>query len=276
MSSLACEAHIIVDGPAPVERIHTLLTAPGVLVDKEEHWESGVILRGYPDSVPTFWQDNLAGTFRVKDIGDADFPQGEFEPVTLYVPVSCTASGMSADEFAEKSGRVLQVTQAYGVEKALAQGVPGLSNPYMGDTNLTILASGVSARVGLSYLEEAIGGTARGGMIHVTPAVADALQPIRITNSATEPLYTGAGTPIVIGAGYEDTVPDGQAAPATTRDFIFATGPVQVRIDDEVTLPNIGEALDRVMNDVVYRAEKVALVSWDTSLQVGVLVDWAI
>lgn len=275
-ASLACDAHIVVDGPLPRERVHTLLTVLGVVVPGEEHWESGVDVWAYPSNVPTFWTDNLAGTFRVKDEGD-DQVVGSFEPVTLYVPVSCTSKGMSPDEFAERAGRVLEITQSYGVEKALAAGVSGLSNPYLSDANMATPAgaTAVSARVGLSYLEEAIAATGRGGLIHVTPAVADALQPIRVTDDPTVPLYTGAGTPIAVGAGYDGITPHGQSAPSATKDWIYASGPVEVRIDSGVTLPEFGEALDRTMNDVTYRAEKVAVVEWDTVLQAGVLVDWA-
>lgn len=277
MSSLACDAHIMVDGPLPVERVHTLLTVPGVVVAKESHWDSGIDVFGYPADVPTFWEDKLEGTFRIKDEGTAP-PQGTFEPVTLYVPVSCTASGMSVDEFERRAGRVLEVTQSYGVELALAGGIPGLSNPYLADANMATPAgaTAVSARVGISYLEEALAATARGGLIHVTPAVLDALQPVRVTDDPTVPLYTGAGTPIAVGAGYAGIQPVGETAPDTTEDWIFVSGPVEVRIDDTVSLPGIADALDRQFNDVTYRAEKVAVVSWDTALQAGVLVDWAI
>lgn len=277
MSSLACETHIVVDGPLPVERVHTLLTVPNVLVaGLEDHWENGVITWGYPEDTPSLWEGGLQGTFRTKLEGGT-FPSGTFTSFVLYVPVSCTASGMTPDEFAERAGRVLRITQAFGVEQALAQGVVGLSNPYLGDANLVPLGGGaVSARIAVSHLEDAIAQTGRGGIIHLTPAVLDALQPVRISDDPTAPLYTGAGTPISVGAGYIGTDPVSQASPGTTSDWVFATGPVEVRIDEEVDLPEIGDALDRVMNDVTYRAEKIAVVSWDVALQVGVLADWAL
>lgn len=279
MSSLACEAHIVVDGPLPVERVHSLLTVPGVVIPSDElepHWQEGVHHWGYPDVVPTFWENSLSGTFRVKDEGEELPEGGPFTAFVLYVPVSCTAAGMTPDEFAERAGRVLQVTQAYGVEFALAHGVSGLANPYLGDANLQLLGAGaVSPRVGLSYLEEALGSHGRGGLIHLTPAVAAALQPIRIADDPTTPIYTGVGTPVAIGAGYAGVDPADEATPGATQDYIFATGPVEVRIEENVSLPEIGDALNRVLNDVTYRAEKIAVVSWDTAAQYGVLVDWA-
>lgn len=279
MSSLACGAHIVLDGPPPVERVHTLLTVPGVVVGKEEHWESGIDYFAFPTDVPTLWTDDLAGTFRTKTDGTTP-PTPSFEPVTLYVPVSCTASGMSVDEFERRAGEVLRVTQAYGVEHALAAGITGQTtpNPFLSDGNMATPngATAVSARVGLSFLEEALAATGRGGIIHVTPAVADALQPIRVTDDPTVPLYTGAGTPIAVGTGYMGITPVGESSPSTTRDWIYVSGPVEVRIDDAVTLPEIADSLDRQFNDITYRAEKVAVVSWDTALQAGVLVDWAL
>lgn len=275
--SLACGARIIVDGPLPAERVHTLLTVPGVVVAKESHWESGISFFGFPSDVPTVWQDNLAGTFRVKSEG-TDPPQANFDSFALYLPVSCTASGMSPEDFADRAGRVLQVTQAFGVERALAAGISGLSNPYLSDANMATPAGSTaqSARVAVSYLEEALSATGRSGIIHVTPAVMDALQPVRVTDDPTVPLYTGAGTPIAVGSGYAGITPDGESAPGTEEDWIYVSGPVEVRIDDEVSLPDIADALDTVMNDVTYRAEKVAVVSWDTALQAGVLVDWSL
>lgn len=275
--ALACGAHIVLNGPAPVERVHTLLTVPGVVVDREEHWESGIDVYGYPEDVPTPWSDDLAGTFRTKDEG-TDAPTASFEPVTLYLPVSCTASGMSVAEFERRAGEVLRVTRSFGVERALAAGIPDQAtpNPFLSDANMVELSPGtaVSARVGISYLEEALAATGRGGIIHVTPAVLDALQPVRVTDDPTVPLYTGAGTPIAVGAGYAGITPEGESTPGATEDWIYVSGPVEVRIDDAVTLPDIADALDRQFNDVTYRAELVAVVSWDTALQAGVLVDW--
>lgn len=275
--SIACGAHIMVDGPLPVERVHTLLTVPGVVVGREDHWESGITYVAYPEETPIAWEDSLAGTFREKEEG-GPMRTAEFDPFVIYLPVSCTAYGQSISQFEDKSSRVLRVTQAFAVEQALAGGIAGLANPYLADANMATPAgaTAVSARVGVSWLEQALAATGRGGIIHVTPAVLDALQPIRVTDDATLPLYTGAGTPIAVGAGYSGITPAGEEAPGATEDWIFVSGPVEVRLDDVADLPEIADALDRQFNDVTYRAEKVAVVSWDTALQAGVLVDWAL
>lgn len=282
MSAIAVAGYVPVDGPLPRERVHSLLTVPGVVVptgELEDHWQSGINVYGYPEDVPTLWEGCSAGTFRVKDEGDPP-PVASFTSFVIYVPINCTAMGIGdPEEFAGRAEDVLRATQAWAIEQALAQGVPDLAtpNPYLGDANLDILATGVSVGVGLSYLENAIAATGRQGLIHVTPAAADALSVAAVSDLA-EPIYTVAGTPVSIGAGYVGTDPVSGASPGATTDWIFATGPVQVRIEPNIELvpDELTAALDTSNNDVVYRAEKAVVVSWDTALQAGVLVDWSL
>lgn len=267
-----------IDGPLPQERMHSLLTVPNVLVPEAgEHWKSGVSVWGYPEEVPELWEGCSDGTFRVKVEGGV-FPQGSFTSFVMYVPISCSAMGIGdPNEFAERAARVLRSTQAFAVERALARGVMGLNNPYLGDTNLVSLATGVTASAAVGYLENAIADTGRQGLIHITPAVAAMAGDALVTGAPGDPIYTPAGTPVAVGAGYVGTDPDALASPDSNSDWVFATGPVEVRIEDTVTLvpEGVAEAVDRSVNDVVFRAEKVAVVSWDTALQVGVLADWS-
>jgi hypothetical protein len=282
MSSIAVSGLITAAGPVPQERMHTLLTVPGVnLGDPEGRWEMGVNIWGYPMAVPDVWVECTDGTTRAKD-EDSEQRVVGFTSFELYVPVKCSARG-NARELAERALAVLRATQAYGVEKALAHGIVGLSNKHLVDSDLISLATGVSASVGIRYLDKAIAATGRQGLIHVTPQVLDAAG-IALHGRADEadPIYSQAGTPVAVGAGYVGADPHidqpALAAPGATTDWIFATGPVEARIEDEPRqLPEeLAEALDRSNNDVIYRAEKVAEVGWDTALQVGVLVDWAL
>jgi hypothetical protein len=89
----------------------------------------------------------------------------------------------------------------------------------------------------------------------------------------TSPLYTTAGTPVSSGGGYAGATPFGESSAAAGQSWAFATGPVRVWLADEPTL-DIKDVLDRQDNNVTFRAEKYALVEWDTSLQAAVLVDW--
>lgn len=284
MSSIAVSGLITSTGPEPKERMHSLLTVPGVnLGNPPGRWKMGVNVWGYPTGVPDVWAEctDDGGTLRAKE-EDSEQPVAGFSSFELYVPILCSARG-NAEELAERALAVLRATQAWGVERALSRGILGLDNKHLVDSDLPPAALGVvSPSVGIAHLDNLIAATGRQGLIHVTPAVADRAGTAFMENENPEdPIYTRAGTPVAVGAGYIGANPaidnPGMTAPGTTTDWIFATGPVEVRIEDEPRqLPeDIAEALDRSNNDIVYRAEKVAVASWDTALQVGVLVDWA-
>jgi len=112
-------------------------------------------------------------------------------------------------------------------------------------------------------------------MIHLTPAVAVQLDIDLSNNNAGGPLMSLSGNIIVIGGGYIGTDPDDEPSPDATHDWIFATGPVQARVSEILSGPDeVSGMVDPETNEVIYRAEKLANVSWDGALQVGVLVDW--
>ena len=70
-------------------------------------------------------------------------------------------------------------------------------------------------------------------------------------------------------------VPDGDPWPSEDQSYAIATGPVEIRREDSITmLPgSLAEALDRSQNLVTYRAERDYLVEWDRQLQAAILVD---
>lgn|SRR5574338_404426 len=278
MSVTAVGPALGLDGPLPVEREHSLLKTPGVLqAGAGERWLNGVNVNGYPTGPPKLWEPCSTGTYRTKDEGsEASVPR--FDPIVVYVPFQCSSMGMGDyGPFAARARQVLDATLSHGIEQALAAGVVLSTNPSLGDSNLTALAGGVavSPAIGLRYLENAIGSlTGRQGLIHATPAVVDAwgagggLQ-------ADEELVTTAGTPVVSGSGYIGVDPVNETSPGAHTDWAFATGQVAVYTQEAADL-SVDEVIDRSDNTVVVRAEQFALVEWDTSVQVGVLIDWAL
>lgn len=274
--STTAVGRIRVDGNTPQAPLHNLLSLPGVLQDSAGRWEGGINMWGFTTDTPSTWDGCSSGTFRVKDEGGEVASEG-FDTFVIYVAQMCSTLGTSSDlpGFAARVNAVLEATQSFAVEKALAQGVDGLDNKYLGDSDLTVLASNVSPLTGLSYLENAIGATGRRGIIHLTPAVAVALDIDLSNNNAGGPLMTLSGNLISIGGGYIGTDPVDEASPDSSHDWIFATGPVQARVSDILEGPEeISGMVDPLTNQVIYRAEKLASVGWDGALQVGVLVDW--
>lgn len=280
MSSVAV-GRIRVDGPAPSAPLHNLVDTPGVLVEDGGRWDGGVNIWGYSPNTPLDWDGCSSGTFRVKDEGDPIFTES-FNSFIIYLAQNCSTFGIAMDlpDFIRRANDVLNATQSFAIERALAQGVEGLPNPYLGDSNLSVpVGTAVTPAVGFAACEKAIGLSGRRGTIHLTPAVAAALSSssssVQMNSPMDVPLLSPSGNAVVIGGGYSGTDPVGQTASSDTEDWIFATGPVQVRMSDILAGPDetVG-MIDREANDVIYRAEKVVNVSWDTSIQSGFLVDW--
>src|SRR3990172_7301086 len=146
-------------GPPPRPRQHALLTVPWVVVDEgvEEapRWLTQINVIGYPDGTPGIWEACSDGTFRVKDEGSAR-PQDRFDPFAAFFPLLCSSLGIgNYDEFYDQAEKALDATLSHAIEDVLSQGVS--TNPFFGDTGFVDLSgAAVSARVGLSYLENAI------------------------------------------------------------------------------------------------------------------------
>lgn len=275
------------DGPRPVRPPHSLLETElldedgnrrGVVVEQDAtRVLNGVNVYGYPTGCPSLWEPCSDGTFRTKG-SLSEQPLPRFDSFVVYKPITCSAIGMGdPEEFSERASAVLDATLSSGVEEALAAGVTESSNPFFGDANVDLPAGATaqSAGVALSYLEEAIGETCRAGMIHATPAVITALQAFPIGEQEDTRLVTANGTPVVSGMGYQDVDTPFLAAPGTTEDWIFATGPVRIYLGPLV-MTDIKETLDRSNNDVTFRAERYVVAIWDTALQAAVLVDWSL
>ncbi len=271
---------LILTAPVPVAPPHSLVNTPGVVVaDSDPHWMNGATIDVDPGTTPSLWTDQESGTFRTKDDGGSlTFP--DFNSFVVYLPVTCSA--FTWQRTRDRSLEVLEATYSHAVERVLMGGITpsgGVTqSPYFGNTSLTILpaAPGVAQNPaqGLAYLENAIGATGRMGMIHTTPAVISALdQSDKLDGSNEGPLTTVNGTPVVSGTGYIAGDPDSGTRANGHQDWMFATGPVQVRVSPPI-ITDLRETLDRDDNSVTFRAERVVLATWDTALQAGVLVDW--
>lgn len=259
-----------ISGPQPVAPPYSLLKTVEVIRSSDGvRWLNGVTLDGYVTDTPSLWEPCSEGTYRDKGVGEGGL-MPQFDPFVVYIAATCAPFG--GQDLREMASAVLEATESMGVEQGLAAGIVGSINPYFSDANLTILgATSVSPPVAIAYLENAIGSTGRMGVIHATPAVvANSGEAIEIIDGL---LYTKNGTPVVSGDGYINIVPDGESEPGGGMDYIYATGPVEVRLGPLV-VTDLAESLDRSDNTLTIRAERYVLPTWDTALQVGVLCDW--
>lgn len=275
MSSLTFGPPVVLDDAhQPVAPPHSLLNTPGVRKDPgDPHWLSGAAVYPYPEGPGSEWDPCTTGTFREKDEGEPIESQ-YFASFVAYLPITCSAMSIGdPDEFARRAEIALEAVQSFSVERQLALGTGVATNPFLADANHTLSAAAAVAQapdVALAFLEEEIGETGKMGMIHATPPVVS-----RWFDQSREdlPLRTVNGTRVVSGGGYQGATPSGRAAAAAGESWVYATGPVEVRLGT-VAVMDIKEVLDRSNNDVTFRAERYALVTWDAQLQAAVLVDW--
>jgi len=283
------------DGPLPVAPPHSLLNTPGVVQDSGrgldgERIEIDRVLGGanvwmYPTGCSELWEPCSDGTFRVKDDASTQLSP-LFTSFVVYKSITCSVFGMddsSLQDLARRARAVLDATISASVERALAEGVSGSSNPFFGDGNVVDLTptpgTAVSSGVGLSIMENAIGATCREGMIGATPATIASLQAFPIRGEGADRLITANGTPVYSADGFIGLTTSDLDEPDTTEDWMIAHGGVEVFLGP-VKFPTPKQAVQRDINLVTFIAEAYVLAVWDgieddDLAAAAVLVDWA-
>lgn len=129
----------------------------------------------------------------------------------------------------------------------------------------------VKIRYGLGLLEEALGNASVGsnGVIHVPRVVGSALN----LDTDGKKLVSPLGNSVVSGVGYSKKGPTGAVAGAG-KAWMYATGPVSVRIGQTVVTPGkLNQAINTQINEIQYFVDGTAAVTWSTTDSYAVLVD---
>lgn len=149
-------------------------------------------------------------------------------------------------------------------------------NRYLASVNAVDLTpasffSGVRAKHAQAILERALGNHTIGsaGVLHMTRDVAAVLD----LSNDDDTLVTSLGNTVVAGVGYSGRGPDG-SDPGFEKTWMYATGPVTVRLGDVAVTPEqVGQAVDISNNTVKYYVDRPAAVTWSTTGLYAVLVD---
>ena len=279
---------MVVNGPVPSPPRYSLLAAAnivdvaqiGVGPEIDGHWQGGVNVWPFPPDDAYTWDVCSSGTYRPKQDGGT-IPLPQFGAFVAYLAETCTTrsvAGMTQEQYVQRAMTAFAAAEANAVEAEFARGIALPGNPHLADASCTILNSGTAtnARAGLSFLEDAIGGTGRAGMIHATPGtVAGWSWGEGRVYAEGGRLQTLQGTPIAAGGGYLGAAPEPHTAPGTGTAWAWATGPVNILRSEVILTPGtVKEAMDRGTNTITYRVERVYVVEWDTVLQSAVLIDW--
>jgi hypothetical protein len=253
-------------------------------------WLNGVEVYPYPPDVPGLYEPcgSNVGTAGTKTFG-SDLAHPRFSAVTIYVAETCTSYKVwNQEQFKARAVTALTAVQSHGVARQLLLGVGDPENPYLadaaGDCQFPNGDAVTNALNGLALLEQAIGNTGKLGLIHCSPQFASALRERFAVDNRGGVIRTINGNILIADNGYAaGSTPHGHPGPSGTEEWIYATGPVDVRLSEIFVLPEkVSEALDRGTpnsattgrpNSITYRAERYALPIWDTELQVAVRVD---
>lgn len=280
MSTTGYAPAIVLAGPLPAPLPYGLFSV-ATIVGGEERWGGGANITPYPDRQHLDVFDICSsGTYRQKNDGVDEENENAypfFLPFTVYLTDLCTARGMGTDSALDDRARLaFQAVEQWAVEHEFAFGTGMPANPFLTDGDYEDIVTGARGLLeSLALLEKRIGDTGKAGVIHTDRATASAWSYAGALRVVGEKLVTYLGTPVAAGGGYAGMVPDGDPWPSEDQGYAFATGPVEIRREDSITiLPgSLAEALDRSQNLVTYRAERDYLVEWDRQLQAAILVD---
>ena len=277
---MAALAPLRIDGPPPTARPYGIVTTPGTIVEEgDPHWRAGVVIDSYPDDLPESHNPCAAGTMRVKAEGTTP-PHPEFSSFTVVYPFTCSGIGLGNEAGAERARNRVRVTfeatEGWDVERELAFGISDSDRPHFTQPGLATFPAGaagtaVGPREALSLLENAIGGTARNGFIHLDPATFIAMAAFYLFEPQGGVMKTQRGTTVIIGDGYIGATAG--AALSADQGFAWATGPVRLTRDEVEVLGPTSQVLDRETNTATFRAERNYVAYWDTALTAGVRVD---
>lgn len=291
-----------IDGPPPLAPVYGLLPAAEapaagvrIVTDLDSggvpRWVNGAQVHDYPPGVGGTWDTCATGTSQTIKEDDDPLLLPEFGAYTAYLTEICTTYRIwSQDEFVQRAQMAFAAVESSIIARELmsGQGIP--ANPHLADGNGDFPLADVATSVinGLATLEQQIALTGKLGLIHCSPSVATIVRERFAIDDKTGVLRTVSGNVVIPDAGYANTTlqtPTGHAAPHGTQEWMFATGPIDIRRDPvgaPIVLPdNVLQAVERgtggadtgLPNSVAYRVERFYLVDWDTQLQASVLVD---
>lgn len=281
-----------------IEEAIARLKADGVLPAQagDLRWINGVQVYPYPPGQSSAFNACGGGsgsTDVAKDFGqELDLPM--FSAITIYLAESCKSYKVwDQAEFVARATTALTAVQGSALARQLLTGEADPLSPHLADANclLPYGSTAVSPISAIAILEEYIGLSGQLGIIHCSPGYATSLlQRGFAVDNKSGVIRTINGNIVIPDSGYARALTNpGYGSPvhgtASTgfQEWIYATGPIDIRLSEMFVMPEqVSQALDRGTangattgrpNTYTYRAERYALATWDTELQVGVLAD---
>lgn len=284
---MATLGDIVTDNAAPEPALYGLLSSAVTVVnDDSVHWQNSFHYETLDCAAEVRVQSICSASQVVtsSDAGD-DTLHRQYFPFEVQADFRCSTMSRTPQELQDLAEQAIIACAQKAVEKEFWDGDLAqvaqeddaeFPNRYLASdsaTNVTPAGSttnGVKSKYGLALLEQAIADCGCGikGTIHATRAVASALG----VKGKNDRLETSLGNMLVAGTGYSGRGPDGQAAPAGMA-WMYATGPVTVRLGAVNVFAQGSEIVDRKSNTIVATASRPAAVTWNSCCHYAVLVD---
>lgn len=200
------------------------------------------------------------------------------DPFVVIGSYHCSPVGRPADEAFEIARQRLLTWESYRVERVLWTGITqdgeGV-NPSFANGNTTcgiepedLSAAGAIDPVSAVALLEAelAERVSCGGTLHVPYGLMAYLAKHNLLIVDGDELYSPTGFKIIAGHGYPGSAIGNDPAAAGTT-WVFATGPMVIARSNVMMVPdNVSESVDRLINNVTVRAERMYSVGFSCAL----------
>lgn len=257
-------------------------------------WERG--LKWRPDGcvTPSAWDPNCANFPKDnKSAAPTVAPVYETDPFVIETSYGCKLVGNANNVVTDEYKRIALDHLELGTPKALEfqfwtntlgsrmQSLDSSATEITGLTTAATIVTGSTIydrQVGLALAGSQLANCGAGtqGMIHAPAFLVqlwwgDGLLTIDDDGYLVTTIRRDR---VVAGSGYPGTGPSGTAALTALQTWVFVTGPVEIYLaDGEIIGTEIKESLTRTTNDVLFTAERLALIRFDPCCKAAVLLD---
>lgn len=275
--------------PAEPASFGLLSPAATVVIDNDPHWTSGFDYETLDCAADVTLRDICNTGVSVSGVE----PEGSelwrnYQPFAIETGFKCSTMSRSPEEVeritTDRATACIQKALEHefwsgALAKAAAEEYPEdrgeYPNRYLASTGAADVTptpgTAVKTKHGLALLEGALARCGCGikGTIHVTREVGSALAPKNENGTLQTPL----GNTVIAGPGYDGTGPNG-SQPTGAQVWMYATGPVTVRLSDITTVQDErSQAVNIKNNEIFYLVDAVGAVTWNSCCHYAVLVD---
>jgi hypothetical protein len=186
-------------------------------------------------------------------------------PFLIYTSLSCGLVGHTMDEIRAYLEERARVAEQGAVELAFSNSANGLNLGLANNASAVTLAASsnviaaISALEGWLYQTQAYG---KPGVLHIPAVAAVWLHQVNVISKGPDGIWrTPIGTMVSIG-NYSGNLPNG-SAPAAGHTTFYITGQMGLWREPTALIPDLGETIDRALNQWNGLAERFYVASID-------------